>query len=143
VVLPIGERSLTQALARKHNRRNAVIYAIHLLTANHSLFSDLSHIHLASVWRWPHPENRGGPSCSGAIVVLFVFDFCAVSNAWVQAGREIGIAPKCKCINSLWGWFVWVRHGSVCRRNVPKSDLKSADLNRSWGFKSPSGHQIK
>ena len=22
------------------------------------------------------------------------------------------------------------------------ADLKSADLNRSWGFKSPSGHQI-
>ena len=21
------------------------------------------------------------------------------------------------------------------------ADLKSADLNRSWGFKSPSGHQ--
>jgi hypothetical protein len=21
-------------------------------------------------------------------------------------------------------------------------DLKSADLNRSWGFKSPSGHHI-
>jgi hypothetical protein len=24
-----------------------------------------------------------------------------------------------------------------------KTDLKSADLNRSWGFKSPSGHHIK
>ena len=28
-------------------------------------------------------------------------------------------------------------------KSADTADLKSADLNRSWGFKSPSGHQIK
>ena len=27
-------------------------------------------------------------------------------------------------------------------KSADTADLKSADLNRSWGFKSPSGHQI-
>ncbi len=26
-------------------------------------------------------------------------------------------------------------------KSADAADLKSADLNRSWGFKSPSGHQ--
>ena len=26
-------------------------------------------------------------------------------------------------------------------KSADTADLKSADLNRSWGFKSPSGHQ--
>jgi hypothetical protein len=28
-------------------------------------------------------------------------------------------------------------------KSADTADLKSADLNRSWGFKSPSGHQKK
>ncbi len=28
------------------------------------------------------------------------------------------------------------------RLSADAADLKSADLHRSWGFKSPSGHQI-
>jgi hypothetical protein len=27
-------------------------------------------------------------------------------------------------------------------KSADTADLKSADLNRSWGFKSPSGHQV-
>jgi hypothetical protein len=38
------------------------------------------------------------------------------------------------------------RRFALCDARMVKSadtaDLKSADLNRSWGFKSPSGHHI-
>ena len=27
-------------------------------------------------------------------------------------------------------------------KSADTADLKSADLNRSWGFKSPSGHHL-
>jgi hypothetical protein len=51
----------------------------------------------------------------------------------------------CKMSISIWGKTTY---SVVCKMvhegaQSLETDLKSADLNRSWGFKPPQGHQIK